>query len=60
MKSNVKDLATIFGKGLVGAIPFVGPLAAEIVGSIIPNQRIDRIETFLKMLESKIHGLDLR
>jgi hypothetical protein len=58
MKSAVKDLATIFGKGLVGAIPFVGPLVAEIIGSIIPNQRIDRIETLLKMFEAKIHGLD--
>lgn len=48
------DIATILGKGLVGAIPFVGPLAAEIVGAIIPNQRIDRIESLLKTLESKI------
>ena len=28
--------------GRVGAIPFVGSLAAEIVGTIIPNQRIDQ------------------
>ncbi|MCQ4317173.1 hypothetical protein EA797_03955 [Stutzerimonas zhaodongensis] len=48
------DIAAILGKGLVGAIPFVGPLAAEIVGAIIPNQRIDRIESLLKLLESKI------
>lgn len=48
------DIAAILGKGLVGAIPFVGPLAAEIVGAIIPNQRVDRIESLLKLLESKI------
>ncbi len=48
------DIAAILGKGLVGAIPFVGPLAAEIVGAIIPNQRIDRIESLLILLESKI------
>ncbi|MCQ4288730.1 hypothetical protein NA647_14955 [Pseudomonas stutzeri] len=48
------DIAAILGKGLVGAIPFVGPLAAEIVGAIIPNQRIDRIESLLKLLEAKI------
>ncbi len=52
------DIATILGKGLVGAIPFVGPLAAEIVGSVIPNQRIDRIESLLKILESKIEEKD--
>ena len=54
MNTKGNDLATILGKGLVGAIPFVGPLAAEIVGAIIPNQRIDRIESLLIMLESKL------
>lgn len=54
MSTKGTDIATIIGKGLLGAIPFVGPLAAEIVGAIIPNQRIDRIESLLKLLESKI------
>ncbi|BBT80846.1 hypothetical protein WP8S18E11_25120 [Aeromonas veronii] len=48
------DVVAILGKGLAGAIPFVGPLAAEIIGAIIPNQRIDRIESLLRHLESKI------
>ncbi|MCI5162486.1 MAG: hypothetical protein D3917_10825 [Candidatus Electrothrix sp. AX5] len=48
------DITAIFGKGLFGAIPFVGPLVAEIIGTIIPNQRIDRIESLLRLLESKI------
>lgn len=54
MSSKGTDIAAILGKGLVGAIPFIGPLAAEIVGAIIPNQRIDRLESLLQMLESKI------
>lgn len=54
MSTKGTDIATIIGKGFLGAIPFVGPLAAEIVGAIIPNQRIDRIESLLKLLESKI------
>lgn len=54
MKSSKNEIITIIGKGLVGAIPFIGPLAAEIVGSIIPNQRIERIESLLKILELKI------
>lgn len=52
------DIATIFTKGIVGAIPFVGPLAAEIVGTTIPNQRMDRIEKFLEKLEQKIKKMD--
>ena len=54
MSTKGTDIATILSKGLVGAIPFVGPLAAEIVGAIIPNQRIDRLESLLQLLESKI------
>lgn len=54
MSTNKSDLAAVIGKGVVGAIPFVGPLAAEVVGSIIPNQRIDRIEKLLVELETKI------
>lgn len=54
MSTKGTDIVTIIGKGLLGAIPFVGPLAAEIVGAVIPNQRIDRIESLLKLLESKI------
>nr|CAA6830690.1 MAG: Unknown protein [uncultured Thiotrichaceae bacterium] len=52
------DIATMFSKGIVGAIPFVGPLAAEIIGATIPNQRIDRIESFLEKLENKIKEID--
>ena len=58
MSTKGTDVATIIGKGLLGAIPFVGPLAAEIVGAVIPNQRIDRIELLLKLLESKIQEED--
>jgi len=58
MSTKGTDIATIVGKGLLGAIPFVGPLVAEIVGAVIPNQRIDRIESLLKLLESKIPEAD--
>lgn len=58
MSNNGTDIASILGKGLIGAIPFVGPLAAEIIGAIIPNQRIERIEALLKMLEEKISEED--
>ena len=54
MSTEKADVIAIIGKGLLGAIPFVGPLAAEIVGTIIPNQRIDRIESILRLLEAKI------
>lgn len=54
MDHNKSDIVAILGKGFIGAIPFVGPLVGEIVGNLIPNQRIDRIASLLKALESKI------
>lgn len=58
MKTEKSDLVAIFSKGIVGGIPFVGPLAAEIIGATIPNQRIDRIESLLRLLEDKISEQD--
>jgi hypothetical protein len=58
MSTKGSDLAAIFGKGILGAIPIVGPLAAEIVGTVIPNQRIDRLEAFLCKLEEKVEAVD--
>ncbi|MDE0010406.1 MAG: hypothetical protein OXU36_04640 [Candidatus Poribacteria bacterium] len=41
-------------KATLGAIPYLGPLAAEIVGNLIPNQRVERIVSFVRALEAKI------
>lgn len=57
-RTNRRDLAVAIGKGALGAIPIVGPLAAEVVGTLIPNQRVERIEKLLTVLESKISDLD--
>lgn len=54
MDHNKSDIVAILGKGVLGAIPWAGPLVGEIVGNLIPNQRIDRIASLLKALESKI------
>ena len=52
------DLAVSLGKGILGAIPIVGPLMAEIVGHVIPNQRLDRLERFLRILEMKVGDVE--
>ena len=54
MDTKVTDIIAILAKGGLGAIPIYGPIFAEIIGSLIPNQRIDRIFSLLKTLESKI------
>lgn len=55
--NNKEDNLAMIAKGLIGAIPIAGPLAAEVIGNIIPNQRIDRISDYLKILDKKLEGI---
>lgn len=48
------DLIASALKGVCGTLPIVGASIAEIIGYVIPNQRIDRIVSLLKALETKI------
>lgn len=48
------DDYAFIGRSLVGIVPFVGPLLSEIVTATIPNQRIDRIEALVAILEQKV------
>lgn len=56
--SDKTDLAVSLSKGILGTIPIIGPLMAEVVGTLIPNQRLDRIANFLKILDEKVSGVN--
>ena len=58
LTTNAVDWTAVAAKGGLGAIPVVGSLAAELVGSIIPNQRMDRIVHFLELLEVRVKDLE--
>ena len=49
-----KDVGASVLKGYLSGLPILGPIIAEIIDNLIPNQRIDRIASFLKALASKI------
>jgi hypothetical protein len=52
------DRVTSLAKRVFRAAPFVGPLAAEIIGNIIPNQRADRIVRFVQKLDERLKDLE--
>jgi hypothetical protein len=58
LKSQAIDYVSSGVKGILGAAPFAGSLLAEIAGTIIPRQRIDRIADFAVRLENRIHHLE--
>ena len=52
------DYITSAVKGTLGVVPFAGSLLAELAGTVIPNQRLDRIAKFVAILESKLSNLE--
>lgn len=44
----------IFLKGTIGVAPFVGPMLTELISVTIPNQKADRLITFVEVLEFKL------
>jgi hypothetical protein len=51
LSSQPIDYVTSAAQGILGAIPFAGSLLAELAGTVIPNQQIDRIAKFAEVLE---------
>lgn len=55
MDENRKsEMLGAFAKGALGAIPYLGPIVAEVVGVLIPNRRVERIESLLVCLNKKL------
>jgi len=52
------DYITSVVKGTLGIVPFAGSLLAELTGTVIPNQRLDRIAKFVIVLEDKLSNLE--
>jgi hypothetical protein len=53
-----RDLLVSGLKGAVGAIPGVGSIISEIVGKIIPEQRIQRLEDYVRYLNDRLQNVD--
>jgi hypothetical protein len=55
---NATDYVVATAKAVLGMVPFAGSLLAELAGTIIPKQRIDRLADFAQKLENRFDGLD--
>jgi hypothetical protein len=45
-------------KAALGAVPFAGSLLVELAGTVIPNQRIDRIVKYAEALETRLSKVE--
>lgn len=60
LDANSRDQLVSVARGVVGLCPFIGSLASEAVGTLIPEQRLDRVVEFLRKLETDVQRLDAR
>lgn len=45
-------------RAALGFVPWIGPVVAEIVGYVIPNQRVDRIARFALILANRLESIE--
>jgi hypothetical protein len=60
LEPNTRDRLVSVAKGAAGALPFIGSIVSEVLDSVIPNLRFERVVGFLKTLEEKVGELDER
>jgi hypothetical protein len=58
LDENTTDRLVALTKGAAGAVPFVGGLLGELVGSVIPGQRQQRIVIYLRELEQRVEAME--
>ncbi len=60
LNTNNLDRLVSVAKGIIGVCPAIGPLASEAIGSLIPNQRLERVVNFVLKLEEYTEKVDSR
>lgn len=58
LDNNQSDNAVVALKMAIGMVPLVGSILTEVVGVVIPNQKIDRIKLFVEALAEKVKYID--
>ncbi len=58
LETRRRDLAAHVAQGVLGAAPFIGPILAEIIGSLLPQRRIERVEELLRHLDARLATAD--
>jgi hypothetical protein len=57
LDKNTTDKMVLVTRAVTGVIPFAGSVVSEIITTLIPNQRMDRIVDFIRRLEARIGSI---
>jgi hypothetical protein len=55
---QITDYVSIFSRMVLSYAPVVGPILAEAAGSVIPNQRIDRLILYAQILDDRLSKVE--
>jgi hypothetical protein len=58
LSTNGRDRLSSVAKSAAGALPFVGTMVGEIIDSVIPELRIERVVNFLKIIDERVEKID--
>ena len=53
LSTSTNDIIASAIKSFVGTVPYAGPLFAEVVRLVIPQQRMDRIAAYARSLDAR-------
>lgn len=57
--TQTRDYLVAAAKGALGALPWVGGFLGELLGTVIPNQRLDRLVDFATQLDRKLQAAEV-
>lgn len=58
LKINNKDRLVSVAKAASGALPFIGSAVSELLDSVVPNLRFERVVSFLQDLDERVSKVD--
>jgi len=58
LQTQTIDRTAAVVRGVVGAVPVVGPLIAEVISGVIPGQKLQRLERWLNLFSSRVASLE--
>ena len=60
LEPNRRDRLVSVVKAAAGALPYIGTSVGEILDSVVPNLRFERVINYLKNLEAEVIRIDER
>ena len=58
LEATTSDVVGVLMRSLAAYVPKLGPILANIVGVAIPNQKLDRVIAFIKVLGDRVKYLE--